>query len=269
MTCGSIRGVKRFVWTVLFLSIVLGLVVPTVFFLTAAKLPQLDSEFDLERELRLLIEGERIAFKSGRIDADTIDHRFARPDFPTLPKDVVAFYITHLGCPTFFQTPREEGLAWSSRVVVGALFSRNLEGDGKCELLLARRLAERIGAKTALQRHVAAHKLHGFLQKDQLVAYDLEAQTFDRGVIGIRAAALALFEAPIDRLSLGEMAELTLALPTNGVYGELQRCQNPSRLREWRNALLTQLEHTGLIAPERAADARDEPISCLRGAAKR
>lgn len=260
---------KRLLWTVLFVSVLLSLVVPTVYFLTAAKLPSLDSEFALERELRLIIEGERIAFKNGRLDGDTIDATFQRPEFSTLPKDMVAFFITDLGCPTFFQTPREEGLAWSWRVLVATLFSADLSGNGRCELALARRLADRLGAETPLQRHVAAHKLHDFLQKDQLVAYELETQVYDTGVIGIRAASKALFEAPLEALSLADMAELTLALPTNGVFEDLQRCHNPSRLRQWRNALIVQLAEVGLIANDRAQEAVEAPISCAEAAAKR
>lgn len=255
---------KRLIWTVLFVFGLSGLVIPTVYFLAAARLPSLDSEFDVERELKLIIEGERYAAKAGRIDAETIDTTFQRPDFTTLPKEMVAMFITDLGCPTYFQTPREEGPQWAWRVIAGTFLNKELAGDGRCELLLTRRLAQRLGIKPGgLEMGVAAHKLHAFMQKDQLVAWDLETMTFARGVTGVRDASRALFRQDVEQLSLGQLAELTLALPSNGVYVNLVRCQNPARLREWRNSVINQVASASLIAPDRALEAREEKISCV------
>lgn len=255
---------KRLIWTVLFLFGMSGIVLPTVYFIAVSRLPSLESEFDLERELRLQLEGEMIAFKAGRLDGHKIDATFRRPDFTALPKDLVALYLLDLGCPRYFQRPREEGLPWLKRVIYSTLLGKGLPGDGRCELNLAARLASRMGIEGRLEQGVAAHKLHGFLQKDQLIAYNLAITTYAPGVIGIHSAARQLFASDVDALSLGMLTELTLAHPKTGLYRDMQRCQNPTRMREQRNAYITELGRLGLISPEQAVAGREEKISCVK-----
>ena len=149
-------GVKTVLWLVLFLIGLTGVMAPALYFHAASQLPQLETEFDLEKQLRHSVEGERMSMRAG-----TSEHsrpvQFERPDFARLPKDLVALYIAQLGCPTFFQTPREDGPRWAWRLVVKVAVGTNLKGDGACERLLAVRLARSLGIESPLQQIGRAH----------------------------------------------------------------------------------------------------------------
>ncbi|MHB8874137.1 MAG: transglycosylase domain-containing protein [Myxococcaceae bacterium] len=251
------------IWITLFLLGLTGVVIPLVYLYTASHLPALESEFDLEKLLRFQIEGERMSVKMGQYARETGSIDFERPEFAKLPKDLVALYISQRGCSTFFQTPREEGGKWAWRMFAGT-FGSEAGGDGWCERLFASRLAERIGAKGTLQRAIGAHKIHGFLQKDQLVAYDLNSIWFDQAVIGLDAASARLFKKRPEQLTLSEMAELELALPPHNYYQQIRDCQNPSLIRQNRDYILQRLMADALVPEDRAKNAMGQPVACTR-----
>jgi hypothetical protein len=255
--------VKSWIWITLFFLGVVGIVTPLVYFYTASNLPPLESEFDLEKLLRLDIEGERMSVKMGMYAKETGGIEYERPDFAKLPKDLVAVYISQRGCPTYFQTPREEGAKWGWRMFA-ATFGAQLRGDGWCEQLFAARLAERIGAKGRLQTVVATHKIHAFLKKDQLIAYDLSSIWFDDAVIGVDAAAARLFKKKPEQLTLSEIAELELALPPHNYYGQLFECRNPSLIRQNRDYILNELAQDALVPDDRSKNAQAQPVACTR-----
>ncbi|MFY0583691.1 hypothetical protein ACN28S_63740 [Cystobacter fuscus] len=103
---------KTVLWLVLFLIGLAGVALPAAYLHAASKLPQLETEFDLEKQLRHSIEGERMSIRAGTFEQGR-SVEFLRPDFSRLPKDLVALYIAQLGCPTFFQTEREDGPKWA------------------------------------------------------------------------------------------------------------------------------------------------------------
>ena len=251
------------IWITLFVLGLMGVITPLVYLYVSSQLPTLESEFDLEKLLRSQVEDERRRVKAGQYAKDAVVVPYDRPDFAKLPKDLVALYISQRGCPTFFQTPREEGGKWAWRMTAG-LFGSEPGGDGWCERLLSRRLAERIGAKGALQLSVGAHKIHGFLQKDQLIAYDLTVIWFDEAIIGIDAAALKLFKKHPEQLTLSEMAELELALPPHNYYQQVRDCQNPSLIRQNRDYVLKRLQDDALVPEDRAKNAMGQPVACTR-----
>ena len=254
---------RSLIWISLFVAGLLGVLVPVGYFYVASQLPTLDSELDVEKLLRLDIEGERRTEQMGRTERDPAGQKFERPDFSRLPKDLVAFYISQRGCPTFFQTPREAGARWVARLVVG-LAGKELRGDGFCERLLALRLAERVGARGALLLTVGANKIHSVLEKDQLIAYDLSSVWFEPGIIGAEALARRLFHKELSQLRLSELAELTLALPPHGYYAQMRDCQNPSLIRANRDHLLAELAADDLIPVDRSKSAQAEPVACAR-----
>lgn len=240
-----------------------GVAIPATYFYTASKLPPMESEFDVEKQLKHSIEGERMSYLAGLHDKPKTPPTFNRPDFTKLPKDLVALYITQMGCPTYFQTPREDGSAWGWRLFSNVALGTQPPGDGGCELLLAQRIAATLGVQSPLELTVAAHKLHGFLQKDQLIAYDMAILWFERGVVGVEEVSRRLFGRELDTLQLSELAELQLALPPYFFYDDIKTCKNASMIRQNRDQLLQDLAYWELITEERARNAMGQPVACL------
>src|SRR6476619_7039299 len=96
---------------------VVGIVIQCVYFYVASQLPPLDTVFDLQKLLKFNIEGERMSVKMGLAAKENGGIEYEPPDFAHLPKDLVAVYISQRGCPTYFQTPREEGGKWLWRMI--------------------------------------------------------------------------------------------------------------------------------------------------------
>ncbi|NBD10560.1 MULTISPECIES: transglycosylase domain-containing protein [Corallococcus] len=256
---------KTVFWLFMFLVGLAGVVIPITYLYTASKLPRLESEFDVESQLRHRIEGDRMSVLAGRMDGgkDRASVPFTRPDFSRMPKDLVALYIRQMDCPTYFQTPREDGRAWAWRLFSGVTLGKVPPGDGACERRLAMRIAREMGIEGDLQLSVAAHRLHAFFQKDQLIAYELSILRFERGVIGVEDAARKLFGRELGDLQLSELAELQLALPPYGYYGDIKACKNASLIRQNRDMLLQDLAGYSLVSEERARNAIAQPVACL------
>jgi hypothetical protein len=256
-------GVKTAFWILLFFVGLAGVVVPLTYLYTASKLPPLESESDVEKQLKHSIEGDRMGVLSTQYDRGDKTVTFNRPDFSRLPKDLVALYIRQMGCPTYFQTPREDGRAWAWRLFSGVALGAQPPGDGGCERILAMRIANALGINGDLELSVAAHRLHAFLQKDQLIAYDLAIVRVERGIVGVEDVAQKLFGRDLTDLQLSELAELQLALPPYGFYGDLKTCKNASLIRQNRDLLLQDLAGYQLVSEERARNAIAQPVACL------
>jgi hypothetical protein len=253
--------VKTLLWLMLFLIGLTGVVLPAVYFNVARRLPPLETEFDVEKSLRHTIEGERMSAVAGTIERKR-PIEYKRPDFARLPKDLVALYIAQLGCPTYFQTPREDGPKWTWRLFSWAVFGSEPPGDGACERRLAVRLAGTLGVQGDLQLAVAANRVHAFLRKDQLLAYDMSTLYFDRGIVGVEDAAYTVFGRELSTLRLPELAELALTLPPYSMFGRAVVCRNASLIRQNRDVLLSDLAAYQLITEERARNAMAQPVSC-------
>jgi hypothetical protein len=260
--------VKTVLWLCMFLVGLAGVVIPITYLWTASRLPRLESEFDVESQLRHRIEGDRMSVMVARMDQGGKDRAavaFARPDFSRMPKDLVALYIRQMDCPTYFQTPREDGRAWAWRLFAGVTVGAVPRGDGACERRLAMHIAREIGIEGTLPLSVAAHRLHAFFQKDQLIAYELSTLRFERGVIGVEDAARKIFGRELSELKLSELAELQLALPPYGYYYDLRDCKNASLIRQNRDLLLQDLAGYSLVSEERARNAIAQPVACQSG----
>ncbi len=257
------RPLRSAIWICLFLLGLAGVVFPSIYLYVSSKLPQLESEFDLERHLKNSIEGERMSLKLGQYQRRT-GIAFERPDFSRLPKEFVAIYISQLGCPAYFRSAKEGGGKWLWRLFGGAYFNAQPPGDGACEKWLSLELASAVGIHGSLETHVAANKIHGFLQKDQLLSYQLAAIPFERGVVGVEDAARTLFDRPLRELSLNQLAELALALPPNNFYTELHTCKNGPLIRQARDSILADLVRDALVSRDAARVATEQPVTCLR-----
>lgn len=254
---------KAIIWIILFLLGLSGVLLPVYYLYKASNLPTMDSEFDIEKKLKHSIEGERMSLVASMYVKPDRPITFQRPDFARLPKDLVAIYITQLGCPRFFQTPREDGLTWAWRLFLAASMERQAEGvDGACERLLAIRVAWALGVRDSTELEVAAHKIHSFLQKDQLIAYDLAIVQLERGVVGVEDAAYSLFGKELDKLSLAELAELQLALPPFGYYQNLKSCQNAAMVKQNRDFILKKTAAAELLSRDKVSNAMAQPVSC-------
>ncbi|MDP2271553.1 MAG: transglycosylase domain-containing protein [Archangium sp.] len=255
--------VKLTLWLSLMTLITVGVLVPATWLYTASNLQnQLESENDVEIHLRQSIESERQSLMIGRPASARESVKWEKPDFSRLPKHLIAFYITATGCPDYFRSPREEGWPWMKRLAA-SLQNRILDGDGACELIFARNLSRRLNMKTDLQVAVAADRVHRFLAKDQLVAFDLHSMWFDHGVIGVETASLVVMQKPLTQLNLAELAELQLAIPPWGFWEDIKNCRNAAKLKEARDSLLSELATIGHISDEMARTASSQPVRCL------
>lgn len=257
------RALRSLVLISLVLLSILAVIGSGWWLYTAANLPnQVESELDLETLLRQSIESDRQSLQFNKRVAERDNVKWPKPDFSRLPKNLVALYITEWGCPTYFQTPREEGWPWTKRVL-NSVRGVGGAGDGACELIFARRLSSRLGAASPSQLAVMSDRLHRFLKKDQLVAYDLHAMQFGRAVIGVEAASRYLMQKELLDLSLAELAELQLGIPPYNLWNEVELCTNAAQIRLARDALLQNLINVALISEEQGKAAMAQPVRCL------
>ena len=241
---------KLALWIGLFVSGLAGVAVPLCYRQFAAQLPSLESEEDL-----------RAALRSEPPEPGKDAVPFA--SFADVPREALAAYVSQTGCPEYFHSAREDGVAWLSRMLVG-IWSIELAGDGRCERHFAARIAGALGLVKGPSHWVAVNKIHRLLQKDELIAYDLSTTAFEPSVVGLEAAAKALFRKGLKELQLAENAELMLALPPFALYEELKKCRNPSVIRQNRDYLLSMLVTEALVSVETVQVAQSRPVACTR-----
>lgn len=261
------RALKTLIKLTTFL-LILGLittfvVIPGTWLYTAANLPNtLESESDIETHLRQSIESDRQSLQITRPTNVRESPRWDKPDFSRLPKHLIAFYITAVGCPLYFQSPREDGWPWMKRIAIKQLQGRDIDGDGACELIFARNISRRLEAKQPMQLTVASDRIHRFLAKDQLVAFDLHSMWFAHGIIGVEKASDVLMQKPLTKLTLAELAEFQLAIPPYGLWDTVKDCASPSQIKLARDKLLFELATVGHISDEMARTAASQPLRC-------
>jgi membrane carboxypeptidase/penicillin-binding protein PbpC len=190
--------------------------------------------------------------------------KWSRPESSRFPKRLTALFITETGCPTYFQTPREDGWAWTKRLLAKTIQGRELDGDGACELIFARMLARRLGALSTLEVAVSADRIHKFLEKDQLVGWNLASMQFDRGLVGVEDASIEVLQKPLNELSDAELAELQLAIPPWGYWDDIHQCKNAGLVKDSRDQLIKHLSSQGLISDEMARTAMAQPVRCMQ-----
>jgi len=254
--------VRSILWIGLFLFGVAGILVPVSLLYVASGLPPLDNVFTLESQLRGYIEGERTGERAGEMVQVPVT--WPRPDFNKLPSDLVALYLSQMGCPNYFRSPRETGLKMAWRAFDYLAFGGSpKDPNGRCEYRFAYRIAQSMRLKDNAQLAVAAYKIEGFLQRPDLVAFDLQATRYAPGVIGVDDAVRVLFDKPLSALTLAEDAELALAMPPNNYFVPIKACLSGPQIKQARDGLLQQLADDHLVPAERAHLAADQPIACL------
>lgn len=257
--------VRTLLWIVLFLFGLTGVLVPAAYLWTATKIPQLNNEYDLESLMRLAVETERMSIALGLPPKERGFVTWEKPDLARYPKDYVALYLSQMGCPNYFKSPREDGLKWSWRLMRSTWGDALSDGGpGACEFLFASRIARTLNIKGAMETAVAVNKLHGFLQKDQLVAYDLSSTYFDRGVMGVEHAIRITMNKELKDMSLPELAEAALVSPPYHLFDEVKTCVNAALIKRARDEVLAQLAADELVSQEQATAAQAAPVACLR-----
>jgi hypothetical protein len=266
----GLRTLRGFLWIGLFFLGLTGVVIPLLYLYTASQLPELRGVQDVGKQLAMTVEASRrtnIKFEttqkhlgSQAIKYDDPGRTGARP----LPINVQRLYSNQWNCPDYLQQPKEIGRPWAWRVFGGLLFGDRNDGPGFCELVFARRLARRLSVEGTLATAIAAHRMHSFLDKPQLMAYDLSSIEFERGIVGIESASKTLFKRDLEQLTLAETAELMLALPPNNWYSTIKSCRGPSVIRASRDLLLKKLEAAGLASAANVKAAMTEAPACTR-----
>lgn len=253
---------RSILWIGLFLFGVAGVIIPISLLYVASGLPPLDNAYSLETQLRQYIEGERTGERAGQINQ--IPVTWSRPDFNQLPSDLVALYLSQMQCPNYFRSPRENGLRMAWRAFDFLAFRGSpADPNGRCEFRFAYRIAQAMRIKDGAQLAVAAYKIEGFLQRPDLVAFDLATNRYAPGVIGLDDAVRELFNKKLSDLTLAEDAELALAMPPNDYYGPLKACLSAPQIKQARDGLLRRLANDNLVPVERARLAADQPLACL------
>jgi hypothetical protein len=263
----AVRALKTLIRLTMFVlllaAITVFIVVPAVWLNAASTLPnEIESARDVEIHLRQSIESERQSLELAKPTNHRSDVTWPRPDFARLPRMLIASVITETGCPGYFQSPREDGWPWLKRLSASAN-NRILDGDGACELIFARRLADYLAVKTPLSKIVASDRVHKFLKKEELVSFAIEAEPFERGVIGIEAISLRVMQKPLAELSLAEIAELQLGIAPLGFHDTLMECKDKSLLTNGRNRVLLDLAMVGHISDDEAKKEIAKPLRCL------
>jgi hypothetical protein len=259
-----VKNVKAALWTIAFLCGLMGIIVPCIYLYEASSVPTLEAESDLEKLMRSMVEGERMSLQMALGAPDKAKIAYERPELAQIPKDFVAFFISQIGCPSYFATPQEVGQPWTWRMFGGEVFGSDPPGDGRCERYLALSIAEDINVPPGMPRAIAASRIHSFLKKDQLVAYYMSGLIFDRGVVGVQAATQALYGKNPEQLGLADLAELSLVLPFNGYWDDIAACRSPAQLQIARDQVLIALSKQQLVARERAETATHQPMACLK-----
>ena len=255
---------KSVLWVFLFLAGVTGVVLPLLYLETESDLPPLESTYQVEDQLKGYVEGQRRAYRAGLTDP-LGPVEWQRPDFNRLPRDLVAIYISQMGCPAFFQSPRESTGKMFWRAMDFAVFGGSPDGRaGRCEFRFAFRIAQAMHLKGGRAKlAIAAYKIRGVLQKPDLVAYDLATTWYSPGVIGVEDAARALFHKELADLPLPALGELGLAMPPNYFWRQVRTCENPLLLKQARNSVLGALADQSLAPPEQVRLAQAQPMACL------
>lgn len=225
----------------------------------------IESEHDVYVFFRHSIETDRQSVESAKQAKLRGPVDWPKPDFKTLPRTVVMLYLLETGCSSsFFRSPRDKPMRWNR--LLFKFFQREPfgpgDGDGACEVIFAQRLAQRLGARSRLEETVLIDRLHKFLTREELLAYDLESTQYVRGIIGLEATSKQLLQKPAAELTLAERVELQLALPPYGMWEDINACRNPIRLKEVRDGVLYRVARSNLDTKDAVQIALAQPLAC-------
>jgi hypothetical protein len=258
-----VKRLRFLLFVVVLLVLAIGVLVPLVWFRAAATLPtSIESASDIETALRQSIESERLSREAPKHVRERESVRWPTPQFAALPKALVDIYTTEQYCPDYLAMPKEVGARWNWRLI-NALRREGVAGPGRCEFYFARRIATLLRAGTTIEEAVMADRIHTFLSKEEVLAYDLASTWFERGVVGVEAASRVLMQRELRELDLAEQAELALAMPPYEMWDLVKLCSNAAMIRQNRDVLLENLLTAKRAEIQEVRSAQAKPLRCL------
>ncbi len=244
-----------------FATVVLaGVLFPLLYVTYSRSLPDLSSAERVKVALAHTVEAERMAHLNVASQGVVAD--FEVPPFEALPRGMVVGLLAAEACPEFLEVQKEAGVPLLVRVFGRTLDGRGGEvGPGRCQFRFADLIAESAGIVSPAHAAIAIHRIMETLNQKELVAYRLAATWYGSGVVGIESASKVLFGKPAAKLDFAESAELLVA---EGNFDEMRTCKNPSRLKLFRDNVLSLMETYGGITEAEASRARSKALTCTR-----
>jgi len=249
---------KRLVSFVLMLLVLGGLLAPAMYFYYSKDLPDLDSSQAIFKAVKRSIETQRQVVAPTGQKPEAWD--FELLDLARLPKHLVHAVVAMDACPDYRTSKKELGYPKLSRIARRWL-SNEIAGHGPqaCQLRYADQVVLALGVLDAMRSSIADAKVLDALTVDELLAYRISVVYYAEGVIGPQAASRKLFKKELAQLSLGQIAELVAA---EGYFTMFQRCQNPAKLKMYRDAVIDRMEAFRLLSQAEAKAARGPQVGC-------
>ena len=249
---------KRLLSLLLMILLLGGLAVPSLYFFYAKDLPDLESSGAILKNVARTIETQR------QVIAPTGQHpdawRFDLIPVGKLPKHLVNAVVAVDACFDYVGSKKELGYPRLRRIMKRWL-QRDVSGAGAqaCQLRYADQIVLAIGIVDPMRGSIADAKILDALTVDELLAYRINTVYFAEGVIGAQDGSRKLFKKDLAQLELGQIAELVAA---EGYFQWFLRCQNPGKLKLFRDAILDRMEAFKLLGQAEAKAARGKQVSC-------
>ncbi len=117
-----------------------------------------------------------------------------------------------------------------------------------------------------LREALLSWKLERHISKQDILENYLNNVYLGSGAYGVADAAWVYFSKSVDQLTLPEMALIAGLPPAPSVYSPLV---NPDLSKERRNLVLDAMAELGFITPEKASEAKAEPLGIKASSPKR
>ncbi|MGB3405578.1 MAG: PBP1A family penicillin-binding protein [Microcoleaceae cyanobacterium] len=117
-----------------------------------------------------------------------------------------------------------------------------------------------------LREALLARKLEQKLSKEEILERYLNIVYLGSGAYGVADAAWVYFSKPLKSLSLGEMATLAGLPPAPSEYSPMV---NPEAAKNRRNVVLQRMQDDGVISPQQATAAIQQPLAVKPSPPKR
>lgn len=252
---------KRLLSFLLLVLILGGLLVPGLYFYYARDVPDLESPSAVLKAVKRSVEAQRqVAAPTGPTGQKPEDYKFELMPLSKLPAHYVDAVVALDSCPDY--TTSKKDLPYPKlRRIAKRWLRRQVSGFGPqaCQLRYADQIVLTLGIVDSMRASIADHRVLDALSVEELLQYRISTVFYGDGVIGPQAAAQKLYKKDLEKLDLGQVAELVAA---EGYFTMFQRCQNPAKLKMYRDAILDRMEAFRLLGQAEAKAARARQVGC-------
>ncbi|MGC4121143.1 MAG: transglycosylase domain-containing protein [Myxococcales bacterium] len=253
---------KRLLSFIVLVLILGGLLVPGLYFFYAKDLPDLDSPSAVFKAVKRSVESQRqVVAPTGPTGQKLEAYQFELMPLAKLPAHFVDAIVAVDSCPDY--TTSKKDLPYPKlRRIAKRWLRREVAGFGPqaCQLRYADQVVLSLGVVDSMRASIGDHKVLDALSVEELLVYRISTVYYGEGVIGPQAAAQKLFKKDLDKLDLGQVAEMVAA---EGYFQMFQRCQNPAKLKMYRDAILDRMEAFRLLGQAEAKAARARQVTCF------